>query len=88
MEFFNTLGNSLKQYRKLVNAKLEHFGIQITLDQWQVLDIIVNFAHITQAEIAAKTSKDTASITRIIGILNSKGWVARQTDPENRRKLI
>lgn len=88
IEFFNTLENSLKQYKKLINAKLEHFGIRITIDQWQVLDIIVNYTDVTQAEIAAKTFKDTASVTRIIEILNTRGLVARQTDPQNRRKHL
>lgn len=88
IEFFNNLENSLKQYKKLINAKLEHFGVRITIDQWQVLDIIVNYTDITQAEIAAKTSKDTASVTRIIEILNTRGLVARQTDPQNRRKHL
>lgn len=88
IEFFNILENSLKQYKKLINAKLEHFGVRITIDQWQVLDIIVNYTDVTQAEIAAKTFKDTASVTRIIEILNTRGLVARQTDPQNRRKHL
>ena len=88
IEFFNTLETSLKQYKKLINSKLEHFGVRITIDQWQVLDIIVNYTDIIQAEIAAKTSKDTASVTRIIEILNTRGLVARQTDPQNRRKYL
>jgi len=86
--FFNSLENAQKQHKKYINAKLSANGISITLDQWQVLDIIVNHIDIKQTEIAEKTSKDTASVTRIIEILNSNGWVARQVDPENRRKHI
>jgi len=86
--FFNSLENARKQHKKYINAKLSANGISITLDQWQVLDIIVNHIDVKQTEIAEKTSKDTASVTRIIEILNSKGWVARQIDPENRRKNI
>jgi len=86
--FFNSLENARKQHKKYINAKLSANGISITLDQWQVLDIIVNHIDIKQTEIAEKTSKDTASVTRIIEILNSNGWVARQVDPENRRKHI
>jgi MarR family transcriptional regulator for hemolysin len=86
--FFNSLESAQKQYKKHINVKLSTNGISITLDQWQVLDIIVNHIDIKQTEIASKTSKDTASVTRIIEILNSKGWVARQIDPENRRKHI
>jgi len=86
--FFNSLENAQKQHKKYINTKLNTIGVSITLDQWQVLDIIVNHIDIKQTEIAKKTSKDTASVTRIIEILNSKGWVARQIDPENRRKHI
>ena len=86
--FFNSLENAQKQHKKYINTKLSTNGISITLDQWQVLDIIVNHIDIKQTEIAKKTSKDTASVSRIIEILNSKGWVARQVDPQNRRKHI
>jgi DNA-binding MarR family transcriptional regulator len=86
--FFNNLEFTLKQYKKYIQSSLVKHGIDITLDQWQVLDIIVNSEDIKQTEIAEKTSKDTASVTRIIELLNKKGYVARQTNPGNRRKLI
>jgi len=86
--FLNSLEKTQKQYKKFVNAKLNALDISISLDQWQVMDIIINHKDIKQTEIAEKTSKDTASVTRIIELLNSNGWVARQVDPENRRKHI
>lgn len=86
--FFNNIESAQKQYKKDVQFNLLKHGIDITYDQWQVLDIIVNNEDIKQTEIAEKTSKDTASVTRIIELLNKKGYVARQTDPLNRRKLI
>ncbi len=88
LEFISGLDNALKQYRKYIQSALIKHGIDITLDQWQVLDVIVNNKDIKQTEIAEKTSKDTASVTRIIELLNSKGYVARQTDPNNRRRLV
>ena len=86
--FFNNIESALKQYKKYVQLSLIKRNIDITFDQWQVLDTIVNNVDIKQTEIAEKTSKDTASVTRIIELLNKKGYVARQTDPNNRRKLI
>ncbi len=86
--FFNNIESALKQYKKDVQYSLIEHNIDITYDQWQVLDIIVNNEDTKQTEIAEKTSKDTASVTRIIELLNKKGYVARQTDPNNRRKLI
>jgi DNA-binding MarR family transcriptional regulator len=84
--FFNKLENSLKQYKKYVSENLVKHHVGVTFDQWRVLEVILLNKGIKQTEIAEKTSKDTASVTRIIDILNKKGYVARQTDPENRRK--
>ena len=86
--FFNNLENTLKQYKKLLSESLLKHQMDITFDQWRVLDVIIVNKDIKQTEIAEKTSKDTASVTRIIELLNKKGYVARQTDPNNRRKLI
>lgn len=87
-EFFSALEKTLKQHKKYVQFSLIKHNVNITYDQWQVLDIIVNNKDIKQTEIAERTSKDTASVTRIIELLNKKGYVARQTDPLSRRKLI
>ncbi len=88
IKFFNNLESTLKQYKKYIQSCLIKHSIDITFDQWQVLDVIVNNKDVKQTEIAEKTSKDTASVTRIIELLNKKGYVARQIDPNNRRKLI
>lgn len=88
LRFINSLDNALKQYKKIMQSGLLKHGIDITIDQWRVLDVIVNSKNIKQTEIAERTSKDTASVTRIIELLNKKGYVARQVDPNNRRKTI
>ncbi len=87
-EFFNILDSTLKQHKKQAQLELVKHNVDITYDQLQVLDIIVNNKDTKQTEIAKKTFKDTASVTRIIELLNKKGYVARQIDPVNRRKLI
>lgn len=87
-EFFSILEKTIKQHKKYVQYNISKHSLDITWDQWQVLDIIVNNRDIKQTEIAEKTSKDTASVTRIIELLNKKGYVARQTDPNSRRKHI
>ena len=86
--FFNNIESALKQYKKLLSESLLKHKMDITYDQWRVLDVIIANKDIKQTEIAEKTSKDTASVTRIIELLNKKGYVARQIDPNNRRKLI
>jgi DNA-binding MarR family transcriptional regulator len=50
--FVSGLDNTLKRYKKHIQSGLIKHGIDITLDQWQVLDVIVNNKDIKQTEIA------------------------------------
>ena len=70
--FFNNIESALKQYKKYVQFNLTKHNIDITYDQWQVLDTIVNNVDIKQTEIAEQPSEDTASVKRIIQLLIKK----------------
>lgn len=87
-DFFSKLEIVLKSYKKHISDKLTNNNLDITPDQWQVLDIIVNYKDIKYSEIASISGKDIASVNRIIDLLNQKGYVSRQTDPNNRRRVI
>lgn len=87
-DYFSKLEITLKSYKKHLSNVFDKSSIIITPDQWQVLDIIVNHIDIKYAEIAAISGKDIASVNRIIDLLNQKGYVSRQTDPNNRRRVI
>lgn len=87
-DYFNNLEFALKSYKKHITAVFEKSQFNITPDQWQVLDIIVNHKDIKYSEIAMVSGKDIASVNRIIDLLNQKGYVSRQTDPNNRRRVI
>ncbi len=86
--FFNSLDNSLKLYRHAIQGELVKNGIELTFDQYQVLDCIISGEDLKQSEIAAKISKDTASITRIIELMTKKGYLSRETDKDNRRRNV
>lgn len=88
IQFINDLENALKQCRKFIQSGLNKRGFDITIDQWQVLHIIKNNKNIKQTEVAAKAYKDAASVSRIIDLLNKKTYVARQVDPNNRRRIV
>lgn len=86
--YFNNLEFALKSYKKYISNIFDKSNLNITPDQWQVLDIIVNHRDIKYSEIALISGKDIASVNRIIDLLNQKGYVSRQTAPENRRRVI
>jgi MarR family transcriptional regulator for hemolysin len=79
--FFYTLEKAIKAYRQYFQAQLKNAGFGITLDQWLVLNMIVDFEGITQTEIAERVFKDKGSITRIIDLLELNGYVVRRPHP-------
>jgi DNA-binding MarR family transcriptional regulator len=79
--FFYTLEKAIKAYRQYFQAQLKNAGFGITLDQWLVLNMIVDFEGITQTEIAERVFKDKGSITRIIDLLEINGYVVRRPHP-------
>ena len=81
--FFYTLEKAIKAYRQYFQAQLKNAGFGITLDQWLVLNMIVDFEGITQTEIAERVFKDKGSITRIIDLLETNGYVVRKPHPRH-----
>ena len=61
-------------------------GIPLVVEQWPVLMEIYNADGLTQGELAKKTRKDKASLTRIIDTLVKNGMAERHDDLHDRRK--
>ncbi|NJN35532.1 MAG: MarR family transcriptional regulator [Saprospiraceae bacterium] len=60
-------------------------GFDISIDQWVILKRVAEEEGISQIDLANATYKDPASITRILDILEKKGWAIRQPDENSRR---
>jgi len=58
----------------------------ITVEQWILLKIIQENDGLTQKELADKSFRDPASITRTLDLLNKKGFVERRPVEDNRRR--
>lgn len=58
----------------------------ITVDQWVLLKIIDESQPISQKDLANKSKRDPASITRTLDILERKQILVRETIPDNRRQ--
>ncbi len=76
-------GKVAKQYsqREFDQAKLG-----ITVDQWVLLKIIAQHEGLSQTDLAQKSLRDPASVTRTLDILAKKGLVRRDPIPNNRRQ--
>ena len=72
-----------KLYSQREFDKLD-FGI--TIDQWVLLKIIEESRQLSQKELAEKSLRDPASITRTLDILQKKGFIIREALENNRRQ--
>lgn len=72
-----------KQYSQKV---FDHLELGITVDQWVLLKIIDEHEPLSQKELAIKSTRDPASITRTLDILEKKGLSQRMPILGNRRQ--
>ncbi|MGB1241815.1 MAG: MarR family winged helix-turn-helix transcriptional regulator [Chitinophagales bacterium] len=79
------LEKAYKQFKKYKNECFKKAGIDITGDQWILLKNIHENEGINQRELAKKSFKEPASITRILDILERKTWVTRRNAANDRR---
>ena len=60
--------------------------VDITPDQWVLLDTLNNMGELSQKEISGQSFKDAATISRIIDKLEKKELVTRTSGQKDRRK--
>lgn len=84
---FYQIEQAIKTYRMYAQKKIKDAGIKITIDQWLVLKSLKENPNLSQAELAEKVFKDSASITRIFDLLVNSGYVERETNTNDRRKF-
>jgi MarR family transcriptional regulator, transcriptional regulator for hemolysin len=72
-----------KQYSQ---KELDKRGADITVDQWVLLKIIEADPGLSQRDLAEKSIKDPASITRMLDLLEKKGLIQREAIEGNRRQ--
>lgn len=66
--------------------EFDRLGMGITVEQWILLKIIEENDGLTQKELANKSLRDPASITRTLDLLHKKGFIERRPVEGNRRQ--
>ncbi|WP_298484741.1 MarR family transcriptional regulator [uncultured Maribacter sp.] len=72
--------------KKYSQKEFDRIKLGITIDQWVLLKIIEETAPISQKELADKSLRDPASITRTLDILETKNLLLREPILNNRRQ--
>ena len=76
-----------KRMKQACQQRLKAAGIDITVDQWVILQELAQKDGLSQYEIAKKTFKDAPTITRIIDLLCKKELTTRVLDTQDRRRF-
>lgn len=83
---FYCLDKAIKSYRQFAQSRLNESGLNITVDQWLIMNVIGEDPDISQQKIAGKVFKDNASVTRIVELLVKKGYIKRAMLKDDRRR--
>lgn len=78
----NIAGCKLKQYTA---AMLKKQNVDLTPEQFLLIDLLWNQGPLSQQEIADQMHKDKNSITKLVDAIEKKGFVKRSQNPSDRR---
>lgn len=84
---FYTLEKTIKRYRQFAQNNIDRAGVDITIDQWLVLNILQECPTLGQLDIAERVFKDQASIARIMTLLEKKELLIQTTSQQDRRRI-
>ncbi len=63
----------------------ERYGLSVAA--WRVRAVIGRYEPLSAKELARRTSTDPFRVTRALTLLDEKGFVSRQADPQDRRRV-
>ncbi len=75
-----------KMAKQFSQHEFDKHDLGITVDQWILLKIIHEHENLSQRDLAKYSTRDPASITRTLDLLENKELIARLAIPNNRRQ--
>lgn len=81
------LERTARRMKQHIQQQLSAAGVDITVDQWILLQELEKSTGLSQLELARATFKDAPTVTRIIDLLCSKGLTLRTADAADRRRF-
>lgn len=80
------LEQTLRALRQRYQAVLKDAGLDITPEQWVLLDLLERHGSLSQAELAHESLKDAPTVSRMIGHLIRKKLVQRKRGQDDQRR--
>jgi DNA-binding MarR family transcriptional regulator len=63
-------------------------GLEMTPEQWEILGRLWAVDQLSQRELCALTRKDKPTISRILDVMEARGWVRRTPAPDDARSHL
>jgi len=87
----NKIGYYLERTTRIVKLNFhqafKNMGLNLTPEQWVILDLLQTSNGLSQTSIAEQSFKDAPSISRTIDTLVKKNYVVRKSAADDRRKF-
>lgn len=81
------IDRTAKAIKSDLSARFKAVGVDLTPEQWIILNKLSKQDGQTQVELGDSTYKDAATTSRIIDLLCKKGFAERQPHDKDRRKF-
>ena len=76
--YFFWMDRAIKAQRKATGRLFKELGVKLTPDQWIILKSLHESSHQTQRQLAEAVSKDPASITRSLDLMEKEELIERK----------
>jgi DNA-binding MarR family transcriptional regulator len=83
---FYSLDKAIRSYRRMAQANIDRAGLDITVDQWLVLQVLLEHNDLTQQDIAERVFKDQASVARMLALLIKRELLSAIPLPHDGRR--
>ena len=84
--FGSFVERNFKLIKQTFSKAFKKAGVDITPEQWVIVDLLNNNDGVSQNDLANKSDKDAPTVSRIIDILERKTLIERKNVKGDRRK--
>lgn len=84
--FGSFVERNFKLIKQTFSKAFKKAGIDITPEQWVIIDLLQKDDGVSQNDLATKSDKDAPTVSRIIDILERKNLIERRNVEGDRRK--
>ncbi|MBK7741398.1 MAG: MarR family transcriptional regulator [Saprospiraceae bacterium] len=85
---FYHIEKAIKSYRQFAQSRIRLAGYTMTIDQWLILKVLIDEPDIQLNELAVKVFKDSASVTRIIILLEKGKFIKKSVHQSDKRRIL